>query len=189
MTLSRRNSIVPGAFISSRIYAIRSTRVMLDADLASLYGVSTSSLNRAVLRNLERFPEDFMFRLKPRETDALTCQSGISNQQSRGGRRYLPYAFTEQGVAMLSSVLRSQRAVRVNVAIMRAFVQVRRAIATHEELRKKIEQMERRYDGKFEIVFSAIKQMLGPSERPKGGIGFHAPPRYPKMPGNSRALL
>jgi hypothetical protein len=189
MTLLSRNSIVPGAFISSRIYAVRGTRVMFDADLASLYGVSTSSLNRAVLRNLERFPEDFMFRLKPRETLGLTCQSGISNHQQRGGRRYLPYAFTEQGVAMLSSVLRSERAVRVNVAIMRAFVQVRRAIATHEELRKKIEQMERRYDGKFEIVFSAIKQMLEPPGRLQGDIGFHAPARHAKTPGKSQALL
>jgi hypothetical protein len=119
----------------------------------------------------------------------LRCQSGISNHPARGGRRYLPYAFTEQGVAMLSSVLRSQRAVSVNVAIMRAFVQVRRAIATHEELRKKLELLERRYDAKFEIVFSAIKQMLEPPTKPKSGIGFHAPARQLKAPASLKSRL
>jgi hypothetical protein len=150
---------------------------MLDADIAILYAIGTSNLNQAVGRNRGRFPEDFMFRLTAREARALISQSGISKPDGRGGSRHLPYAFTEQGIAMLSSVLRSARAVQVNIAIMRAFVQLRRAIASNDELRKKIEQMERRYDAKFEIVFSAIKQMLEPIEKPKFGIGFHALPQ------------
>ena len=186
MTIPKRKSVVSNTLISRKIYFIRETRIMLDADLAILYGVSTSNLNKAVRRNLERFPEDFMFRLKANEAAALTFQSGISKRAGRGGRRHLPYAFTEQGIAMLSSVLRSERAVQVNIAIMRAFVELRRTIATHEELRKKIEQMERRYDSKFEIVFSAIKQMLEPPAKPKPGIGFHQPPRPPAIPRNLR---
>src|SRR5271170_4044803 len=119
MKSSAQRAIVPSTLISSKIYVIRATRVMLDADLAALYGVSTSHLNRAVLRNHERFPPDFMLRVSARETSGLICQSGISNGPIQGGRRFLPYAFTEQGIAMLSSVLRSPRAVHVNVAIMR----------------------------------------------------------------------
>jgi ORF6N domain len=148
MSASSRHAIIPGSLASNRIPLVRETRTMLGADLAILYGISNFNLNKAVSRNRDRFPRDFMFRLtaKPR---------------GRGGARYLPYAFTEQGVAMLSSVLRSERALQVNIAIMRAFVELRRAVATNEELRKRIEQLERRYDAKFEVVFSAIKQMLG----------------------------
>jgi hypothetical protein len=146
---------------------------MLGADLAILYGISNSNLNKAVGRNRDRFPRDFMFRLTAKEHVRLIFQTGIAKPLGRGGTRYLPYAFTEQGVAMLSSVLRGERAVQVNIAIMRAFVELRRAVATHEELRKRIEQLERRYDAKFEIVFGAIKQMLEPSVKPKSGIGFH----------------
>ena len=186
MTSSGHRAIVPSTVISSKIYLIRATRVMLDVDLASLYGVSTSHLNRAVFRNRDRFPPDFMLRLSLREASDLICQTGISKAETRGGRRFLPYAFTEQGVAMLSSVLRSARAVRVNIAIMRAFVQLRWQLATHEELRKKIEQMERRYDAKFEIVFSAIKQMLEPPAKSKPGIGFHVPLQRPRQPQGLR---
>jgi hypothetical protein len=168
------------ATASARIHLCRDLRVMLDSDIAALYRISTSNLNKAVRRNRDRFPGDFMFRLTPRERNVLIFQSGISKSRGRGGSRHLPYAFTEQGVAMLSSVLRSERAVQVNIAIMRAFVQIRRAAATHEELRKKIEQMERRYDAKFEVVFSAIKQMLEPPAAPKPGIGFHAVPKQTK---------
>lgn len=189
MASSAARAIIPSTLISSKIYLIRASRVMLDADLASLYGVSTSHLNRAVLRNRDRFPLDFMFRLSSRESSGLICQTGISNGASRGGRRFLPYAFTEQGVAMLSSVLRSRRAVRVNIQIMRAFVQLRRAVATHEELRKKIEQMERRYDAKFEIVFSAIKQMLEPPAKPGLGIGFHTSVKQVHPPKSHRPHL
>ncbi len=175
-----RQDLVRVATVSARIHLCRDLRVMLDSDIAVLYRISTSNLNKAVGRNRDRFPGDFMFRLTARERNALIFQSGISKSRGRGGSRHLPYAFTEQGVAMLSSVLRSERAVQVNIAIMRAFVQIRRAAATHEELRKKIEQMERRYDAKFEVVFSAIKQMLEPPATPKRGIGFHAVPKQAK---------
>jgi hypothetical protein len=117
---------------------------MLGADLAILYGISNFNLNKAVSRNRDRFPRDFMFRLTAKEHVLLIFQSGIAKPRRRGGARYLPYAFTEQGVAMLSSILRSERALQVNIAIMRAFVELRRAVATNEELRKRIEQLERR---------------------------------------------
>jgi hypothetical protein len=147
---------------------------MLGADLAILYGISTSNLNKAVSRNPDRFLRDFMFRLTAKEHALLIFQSGIAKRLGRGGSRHLPYAFTEQGVAMLSSVLRSGRAVQVNIAIMRAFVELRRAVAIHEELRERIEQLERRYDAKFDITFGAIKQMLELPAKSKSGIGFHA---------------
>jgi hypothetical protein len=172
--MARRTAIIPSSVIPSKIYCLREARIMLDADLAKLYGVTTSNLNKAVRRNHDRFPEDFMFRLKAEEVDALRFQSGISKHASRGGRRYLPCAFTEQGIAMLSSVLRSRRAVQVNIAIMRAFVRVREMLATHADLRRKIEEMERRYDAKFHLVFATIKRMLDaplPARRP---IGFHS---------------
>lgn len=146
---------------------------MIDSDLAGLYGVTTSALNRAVKRNLERFPDDFMFQLTSEESDSLRCQTGISNEQ-RGGRRYLPYAFTEQGVAMLSSVLRSERAVQVNIAIMRAFVRLRQMLSTNADLARKLEEMEKKYDGQFKIVFDALRQLMGPPPaKPKREIGFH----------------
>jgi len=147
---------------------------MLDIDLARLYGVTTSALNKAVRRNLDRFPEDFMFQANKSEAPNLRFQSGISSSAAHGGRRYLPYAFTEQGVAMLSSVLRSERAVKVNIAIMRAFVQLREMLATNQQLRRKIEEMEKRYDAKFQIVFSAIKRMLEAPRPAQHAIGFHA---------------
>ena len=147
---------------------------MLGADLAILYGISNFNLNKAVSRNRDRFPRDFMFRLTAKEHVLLIFQSGIAKPRRRGGARYLPYAFTEQGVAMLSSILRSERALQVNIAIMRAFVELRRAVATNEELRKRIERLERRYDAKLEVVFGAIKQMLELPAKPKSGIGFHS---------------
>jgi len=121
MTKTNSAAILPASAISHKIYFLRNTRVMLDSDLAQLYGVSTSSLNQAVRRNLKRFPRDFMFQLTKKDTERLTSQFVISNSLNRGGRRYFPYVFTEHGVAMLSSVLHSDRAVQVNIAIMRAF--------------------------------------------------------------------
>jgi hypothetical protein len=147
---------------------------MLDIDLARLYGVKTSILNQAVRRNLDRFPVDFMFQLNKTETANLRSQSKFSTSAEHGGRRYLPYAFTEQGVAMLSSVLRSERAVKVNIAIMRAFVQLREMLTSNQQLRRKIEEMEKRYDAKFQIVFDAIKRMLQTPKPLEYGIGFHA---------------
>jgi hypothetical protein len=132
-------AMIPTAFINQKIYFLREMRVMLDSDLALLYGVTTSSLNQAVERNRERFPEDFMFRLEKRGTKVLRSQIVMSNAGGPGGRRYAPVVFTEQGVAMLSSVLRSQRAVQVNVAIMRRFVRLREMLSTHEDLRRKID--------------------------------------------------
>jgi hypothetical protein len=173
---------------AAKIRLVRNVRVILDGDIAALYGVTTSHLNRAVARNPDRFPKDFMFRLTSRECDNLICQSGMSSLGRWGGSRRPPYAFTEQGVSMLSSVLRSGRAVEVNIAIMRAFVELRRALATHEELRKKIEAMERRYDARFEVVFTTIKQMLDPPAKAKSTIGFHTAPKLLKPSSGNRQI-
>jgi hypothetical protein len=164
--------LVPVDRIESAILTIRGQKVMLDADLAALYGVETGALVRAVKRNVERFPSDFMFQLTAEELDNLRCQSGISS--SWGGRRYLPYAFTEQGVAMLSSVLRSARAVQVNIAIMRTFVHLRRLAASHEELSRRLDALERKYDRQFKGVFDAIRRLMAPPEPKQGYIGLRA---------------
>lgn len=183
MQMPPQNAIVPTALISQKIFFVRGTRVMLDADLARLYGVATKNLNKAVKRNASRFPSDFMFQLSPKELHSLRFQSGTS-KPVRGGRRYVPYAFTEQGVAMLSSVLRSSRAVQVNVAIMRTFVRLREMLTTHEELRRKIDAMEKRYDARFQAVFETIRQMLETPIPAKKPIGFHTkldlPPKSAK---------
>ena len=154
---------------------------MLDLDLAALYGVSTGALNRAVKRNASRFPTDFMFQLTRDETEILKCQFGIS---SWGGRRALPYAFTEQGVAMLSSVLRSERAVKVNIAIMRAFVRLREALETNRALAKKFSELEQRvgkHDDEIAAIIEAIRQLIAPEHKLRREIGFHVretSPRY-----------
>ena len=161
--------------IEHRIYLIRGQRVMLDRDLAELYQVQTKNLNKAVKRNLDRFPEDFMFQLTQEQTRALRFQIGTSNE-GRGGRRYLPYAFTQEGVAMLSSVLNSERAVQVNIVIMRAFVKLREIMATHKYLAHKIGALERKYkehDEEIQVVFKAIRKLLQPPPvRSKRRIGF-----------------
>jgi hypothetical protein len=165
--------------IEQAIMMIRGQKVMLDSDLAELYGVETGALNRAVKRNRDRFPPDFMFQLTREEVENLRCQIGISSLRSQfvtasyGGRRSHPYAFTEQGVAMLSSVLRSRRAVQVNVEIMRAFVHVRRWLVTHEDLTRKLDALEKRYDVQFRNVFEAIRQLMTPPEPPRKRVGFH----------------
>ena len=150
---------------------VRGERVMLDADLARLYGVETGDLNRAVKRNSRRFPDDFMFVLKKQEVTNLICQIGISSS-GWGGRRKPIMAFTEQGVAMLSSVLKSDRAADVNIAIMRTFVQLRRLMDSNRELARKIAEMEKRYDEQFGAVFQAIQQLITEEEEPKRKIGF-----------------
>ena len=156
--------------IAGRIVMLRGERVLLDADLAELYGVETKTLNRAVKRHLDRFPRDFMLQLTGEEAGNLRYQIGTS---SWGGRRFLPHAFTEQGVAMLSSVLHSKRAVMVNVEIMRAFVRLRRILATHADLARKLEALEKRYDAQFKAVFDAIRELMAPPEPPKKRrIGF-----------------
>ena len=167
----------PVPLIESRIFLIRGHKVILDVDLATLYEVETRALNQAVKRNRERFPEDFMFQLTTAEADALRSQIVMSNTGRRGGRRYLPYAFTEQGVAMLSSVLTSTRAIEVNIAIMRTFVRLRQLLATHEELAHQLEQLRWRQEeqeGRVQYVFEAIQQLIeAPVEvPPKRRIGL-----------------
>ncbi len=173
-----RKVVLPVARIESRIYLIRGQKVMLDNDLADLYDVETKALNRAVKRNLDRFPEDFMFPLTAEEFEDLRFQIGTSSLRSQigtsrwGGRRYLPYAFTEQGVAMLSSVLRSRRAVLVNVEIMRAFVRLRQMLASNAELAHKLAALEKKYDAQFKVVFDAIRELMTPPPAKKRPIGF-----------------
>ncbi len=161
--------------IATKIIEIRGKKVLLDRDLAKLYGVATRSLNKAVKRNIERFPDDFMYQLTIEEVTNLKFQFGTS---SWGGTRKLPRVFTEQGVAMLSGVLNSKRAIRVNIAIMRAFVKLKELLLTHKELAIKIDTLERKYadhDEKIQAIFNAIKQLLEPlPEEPKPKIGFHA---------------
>jgi hypothetical protein len=156
--------------ISQRIHIIRGHRVMLDADLGELYGVTTKVFNQAIQRNADRFPEDFMFRLTEEEYSILRSQFVTSRLW--GGRRYLPFVFTEQGVAMLSSVLNSKQAIQVNIAIMRAFVRMRRMLVSHEELASKVDILEKKYDSQFRAVFVAIRALMEPPKTPRRRIGF-----------------
>ena len=167
--MTPEGTIVPFERIAQSIFLIRGHKVMLDSDLAELYGVETGALNRAVKRNIERFPDDFMFQLTNEELGNLKCHFGTS---SWGGRRKKPRAFTEQGVAMLSSVLRSKRAVQVNVEIMRSFVRLRRMLANNAELARRIDKLEEEYDARFRVVFQAIRELMKPPEEPRGKIGF-----------------
>ena len=165
-------SIVPLERIQESIYLLRKQKVLLSHDLAALYGVETRVLVQAVKRNIDRFPSDFMFQLTEKEFDNLKSQFVTS---SWGGmRRSRPYAFTEQGVAMLSSVLRSKRAIEVNIAIMRTFVRLRKILADNSLLRGKIESMERKYDEQFEQVFTILGLMLKEEAKPKKPFGFHS---------------
>jgi hypothetical protein len=169
------SALVPRERIDQKIIQIRGHKVMVDADLAAMYGVTTFNLNKAVKRNIDRFPEDFMFQLHAEEVTALRFHIGMSKRQGRGGRRYSPYVFTEQGVAMLSSVLRSKRAIRVNITIMRAFVKLRELAANHKALAAKLEQLERRvgaHDGKIQSLFEAIRQLVTPTASKSRRIGF-----------------
>ena len=165
--------LIPDERIANKIYLIRDQKVMLDRDLAKLYGVATFNLNKAVNRNLDRFPEDFMYKLSKEEAKDLIFQFGIS---SWGGVRKLPYVFTEQGVAMLSSVLRSKRAIQVNIAIMRTFVKLKAILSTHKELAHKLNELERKiekHDVDIQSVFEAIRQLMAPPpEKPRRMIGF-----------------
>jgi ORF6N domain len=169
--------IIPVERIEQAILLIRGQKVMLDRDLAKLYGVSTGRLNEQVRRNSKRFPADFMFQLSKEEFEDWISQIAISNPGARMGQRKKPYAFTEQGVAMLSAVLNSDRAIEVNIAIMRAFVKLREILATHQDLARKLEAIERKlghHDEKFHAVFEAIRQLMIPPPAPdkKRRIGF-----------------
>jgi hypothetical protein len=166
--------------VERAIHLIRGERVLLDSDLARLYEVATKALIQAVQRNRSRFPSDFMFQLTPGELALLRSQTVTSNTSPRrGGRRYRPYAFTEQGVAMLSSVLRSATAICVNIEIMRAFVRLRRLLNGHADLARKLEALERKYDGQFAAVFEAIRRLMDPTQEPHRRIGFGTPPEAP----------
>lgn len=166
--------LIPLEVIERKIFLIRGKKVMLDADLADLYGVETRSLVQAVKRNMDRFPFDFMFQLSQEEFESLRSQFVIS--KGKGGRRYFPYVFTEQGVAMLSSVLRSARAIRVNIAIMRVFVRLRQMMADHKALAGKLAELEDRiqdHDEQITDIFKAIRQLMAPPETKKRKIGFN----------------
>lgn len=187
--------------IQSRILALREQRVMLDADLAQLYGVETRVLVQAVKRNLARFPEDFMFQLTAEEWEVLRSQSVISNTKGRGGRRTAPYAFTEQGVAMLSTVLGSTRAIAVNIEIMRTFVRVRALAATHGDLAKRLAELEdktealamshdtfsRNTRNQLKQVFDALRELMTPPDPPKRPIGFINPEDKGKKTSGARS--
>ena len=171
--------------IARAILVIRREKVMLDSDLAALYGVTTGNLNKAVKRNAERFPTDFMFQLDAEEVANLKFQFGIS---SWGGRRRRPYAFTEQAVAMLSSVLNSERALKVNIAIMRAFVKLRETLDTNRQLARKFAELEQRvgkHDEEISAILEAIRQLMAPTEKPRREIGFHVRERT----GRYRAII
>ncbi|MEE8422952.1 MAG: ORF6N domain-containing protein [Thermodesulfobacteriota bacterium] len=164
--------LVPIETIQTKIILIRGDKVLLDRDLAELYGVETKRLKQTVRRNMERFPEDFMFELSEQEFTVWRTQFVTSNTDKMG-LRYRPMAFTEHGVAMLSSVLRSNRAVQVNIAIMRAFGRMRQLLSSNEELKVRIEAMEKKYDGNFRIIFTAIKELMEPEKKSKmKKIGF-----------------
>jgi ORF6N domain len=165
-----RLAIVP-AHVERTIVLLRGERVILDADLATLYGVETRSLVQAVKRNLQRFPGDFMFQLTADEAAHLRSQTGISSA-AHGGRRYAPYAFTEHGVAMLAAVLNSPRAIQVSIEIVRAFVRLRAMLAGNAELARKLTALEKKYDAQFRIVFDAIRDLMALPAKPRRPIGF-----------------
>ncbi|MCX6646153.1 MAG: ORF6N domain-containing protein [bacterium] len=184
--MGKEKSLIPVERIEKVILFIRGQKVMLDSDLATLYDVETKALNRAVKRNIERFPEDFMFQLTDEEWEILRCQFGTSSLEgetgnlitldstikSWGGRRFPPYAFTEQGVAMLSTVLNSERAVKVNIEIMRAFVRLREILASNRDLARKLNDLEKKYDAQFRVVFDAIRELMTPPTKEQRRIGF-----------------
>jgi phage regulator Rha-like protein len=178
-----KKEMVPVEIIEHRIYLIRGQKVMLDSDLAELYGVLTKNLNLAVRRNSERFPQDFMFQLNAKEVDILRSQDTTPNLRlqfatssfDHGGRRYLPYVFTEHGVAMLASVLKSKRAIAMNILIIRAFIKLRELLATHKDLARKMEELERRQDEQAIKIDEIIKLLVAPPESlepPKHPMGF-----------------
>jgi len=177
------SSAVPDERIMSQIYFIRGEKVIFDRDLSELYAVETKTLNRAVKRNIDRFPKDFMFQLNEKEATTFSSfQAGSLKDKnlkyqigtsSWGGRRKLPYVFTEQGIAMLSAVLKSKRAVAVSIQIVRTFVKLREILSTHKQLREKVELMEDKYDKSFKVVFQMIARLMKEDTEPKKRIGFY----------------
>ena len=172
------NDIIPAERIEGMILQLRGQKVMLDRDLAALYGVETKALKQAVKRNLKRFPEDFMFILDSEEVAILRSQSVTS--RSWGGLRYPPMVFTEQGVAMLSSVLNSDRAIAVNIEIMRTFARLRHILSSHADLARNLEELEKKYDKQFRVVFDALRELMEPPEPSRKQIGFSVRERRAK---------
>jgi hypothetical protein len=170
MIMRDKHSVIPIEAIEKKILLIRGHKVMLDRDLAKLYGVATKVLNQAVKRNIKRFPEDFMFKLTKNEKNELV--TNCDRFKTLKHSTVSPYVFTEQGVAMLSSVLNSERAVQVNIAIMRVFVKLREMIASHKDLARRLDALEKKYDTRFRVVFDAIRQLMIPPEPKKKNIGF-----------------
>jgi hypothetical protein len=163
--------IISAEIIEHKIYIVRGQKVMLDSDLAELYGVTTKRLNEQVRRNADRFPNDFMFQLSSDEFESLRSHFATSSLK-HGGRRYIPYVFTEHGALMAASVLNTPRAVEVSIYVVRTFVKLREMIASHKDLARKLNELEKKYDGQFQIVFEAIRQLMTIEEKPKRKIGF-----------------
>ena len=163
---------VPMERVEDRILTIRGHRVMVDTDLAEVYGVPTKALNQAIKRNAERFPEDFMFQLSREEADSLRSQTVTLNTVRGQHRKYLPYVFTEHGVIMAASVLNSPRAIEASVYVVRAFVKMREVLATHKELSRRLDEMEGKYDRHFKVVFDAIRALMEPPKIPRRRIGY-----------------
>lgn len=170
--MNEKHDLIPLERIASSILVVRGEKVMLDADLAMLYDVPTKALNQAVKRNLKRFPADFMFQLTREEVETLNRSQFVTGSQKHRDPRYPPYAFTEHGVAMLSSVLNSERAIEVNILIMRAFGRLREMVASHKDLARKLDALEEKYDAQFRVVFDAIRQLMEPPKTKKRSIGF-----------------
>lgn len=175
-----QTGLIPAERIERTIYSIRGERVMLDRDLAALYGVETKVLKRAVRRNIDRFPGDFMFVLNSTEFQNWRCQFGTS-KEDRMGLRYPPMAFTEHGILMLSSILNSKRAVQVNIQIMRAFVRLRQMLASNAELSQRLDELEKKYDRQFKVVFDAIRTLMSPPPSQPKQIGFRPNPGQRKQ--------
>ena len=165
-------SLVPIVVIEKKILLINGQKVMLDSDLSALYGVTTKRLNEQVRRNLKRFPADFIYQLSQEEFESLRSHFATLKSGRGKHRKYMPYVFTEQGIAMLSSVLNSDRAIDVNIQIMRTFVKLREMMSSHKDLSRKLAELEKKYDGQFQIVFEAIKQLIEVEEKPKRKIGY-----------------
>jgi hypothetical protein len=185
----KKTDVVTVERIEQLIYVVHRQKVMLDRDLAELYGVETKQLKRAVRRNIIRFPKDFMFELTKEEYDSLRYQFGTLKKGEHS--KYLPFAFTEQGVAMLSSVLNSERAAQVNIEIMRAFVRLRQILSAHKDLERRLDALEERYDEQFKAVFDAIRALMAPAEKPKKPIGFEVKEgkvTYGKKNGQKKAM-
>lgn len=173
--MTKQKSLVPLEKIGSSILQVRNQKVILDADLANLYGTTTKRLNEQVRRNQERFPEDFMFQLSPEEHAQLLAEKDVfKSKAGRGGRRYMPYAFTEHGAIMAAGLINTPIAIEVSIFVVRAFVQLRQVFQSHAELARKLDALEKKYDAQFKVVFDAIRRLMEPPRPRRRQVGFHA---------------